>query len=166
MKRLYQVVNDKDEIIGYKLRGNIDFQKDIYRIAALWLTNSQGQVLIAQRLLTKDKDPGKWGPAAAGTLEKGETYETNIYKEAEEEIGLTGIKFELGPKQRFATVRQSFCQWYLGKSDKQSDEFILQPEEVEQVKWVSLKELIKDVKNNPAKYVPSMQEILDILRNE
>lgn len=80
MDRLYQVVNDSDEVIGHKFRNDIDFVKDIYRVAALWLTNSQGQVLIAQRLLTKDKDPGKWGPAAAGTLEKDETYESNIYK--------------------------------------------------------------------------------------
>src|SRR3990167_10312219 len=149
MAKLYQVVDGDDKIIGYKQREDIDYARDIYRIGALWLTNSKGQILIAQRKLNKDKDPGKWGPAAAGTLEKGETYETNIYKEAEEEIGLSGVKFELGPKQRFATVRQSFCQWYLGKSDKQSDEFIPQPEEVEQVKWVSLKELTKDVKSNP-----------------
>ncbi len=29
-----------------------------------------------------------WGSAVAGTVEKGEDYESNIYKETEEEIGL------------------------------------------------------------------------------
>lgn len=163
MTALYQVVNEKDEIIAHKLRHEIDFKRDIYRIAALWLTNSAGEVLIAQRLLTKDKDPGKWGPAAAGTLEEGETYETNIYKEAEEEIGLNGIRFETGPKMRFKEPRQAFCQLFIGKCDWPSERFTPQPEEVEQVKWVKAEELINDFRRNPEKYVPSMQLILSKL---
>ena len=165
MPKLYQVVNNYDEVIGHKLREDIDFVKDIYRIAALWLTNSQGQVLIAQRLLTKDKDPGKWGPAAAGTLEEGETYETNIYKEAEEEIGLTGVTFEQGPKQRFTEPRQAFCQWFTGKIDKPANKFVPQANEVEQVKWIDLQDLVEDVKNSPGDYVPSMPSILELVVN-
>lgn len=164
MAELYQVVNEADEIIGHKLRNEIDFKKDIYRISALWLTNSKGEVLIAQRLLTKDKDPGKWGPAAAGTLEEGETYESNAYKEAEEEIGLSGIQFKKGPKQRFH-VRESFCQWYTGECDWSADKFIPQPEEVEKVAWVNRAELTQDVADNPDKYVPSMRSILDLLQS-
>jgi isopentenyl-diphosphate delta-isomerase len=162
MTKLYQVVNDQDEIIGYKNREDIDAKKDIYRIAALWLTNSESKVLIAQRVLTKDKDPGKWGPAAAGTLEKDETYESNIYKEAEEEIGLTDVTFTPGPKQRFYEPRHAFCQWFVGVCDKDSKEFKLQEEEVEQVSWVDYGELAKDVKSNPEKYTPSMPLILTI----
>jgi len=101
---MYQVVDENDQLIGYKERSKIDFKKDIYRIGALWLTDGTGQILIAQRKLTKDKDPGKWGPAAAGTVEKSETYESNAYKEAQEEIGLVGVKFELGPVQRFQVI--------------------------------------------------------------
>jgi len=104
MQDLYQIVDDQDNLIGAKPRNEIDFKNDYYRISGLWLTNSKGQILIAQRLLTKDKDPGKWGPAAAGTLEVGETYESNAYKEADEEIGLTGVKFTQGPKMKFTTL--------------------------------------------------------------
>ena len=163
MNKLCQIVNEKDEVIGHKPRNQIDFATDIYRIAALWLVNSSGQVLIAQRKLTKDKDPGKWGPAAAGTLEQGETYESNIYKEAEEEIGIKDIKFELGPKQRFEKPRASFCQWFVAQTDMSEDEFVPQPEEVECVKWVDLPELSDDVERNPDTYVPSMAKILKLL---
>ena len=34
--------------------------------------------------------PEVWGPAVSGTNEEGETYDSNIIKEAQEEIGLTG----------------------------------------------------------------------------
>ncbi len=161
MVTLYQVVNESDEVIGLKPRNEIDFKKDIYRIAALWLTNNSDEILIAQRLLTKDKDPGKWGPAAAGTLEKNETYETNIYKEAEEEIGLRGIPFIKGPKQRFH-VRESFCQWFTGVCNWPEKDFIPQETEVEQVKWVSREWLEDDLKHNPDNYVPSMLSILEL----
>jgi len=162
MEPLYQVVDESDQIIGLKPRNKIDFKKDIYRISALWLTNSKGEVLMAQRLLSKDNDPGKWGPAAAGTLEEDETYESNIYKEAEEEIGLKGVKFDTGPKVRFH-VRESFCQWFFGKCDWPEEDFVPQPSEVERVSWVPLEQLETDVNTNPDKYVPSMDQILQDL---
>lgn len=164
--KLYQVVDEDDQIIGYKLRSDIDFKNDIYRIGALWLTNSKSEVLIAQRLLTKDKDPGKWGPAAAGTLEKGETYESNVYKEAEEEIGLKDVHLTIGPKQRFGEPRHAFCQWFTAVVDKPADSFKVQEEEVEQVAWVPKDNLIEDVAKNPEKYTPSMPDILKILYRE
>ena len=48
------------------------------------------RVLIVERQTAFDKkyDPGKWGPSAAGTVEEGETYQSNIIKELQEEIGL------------------------------------------------------------------------------
>lgn len=160
---LYQVVNDKDIIIGHKERNAIDWKLDIYRTGALWLTNSKGEILIAQRHMAKDKDPGKWGPAAAGTLEEGETYESNAYKEAEEEIGLKGVAFQKGPKQRFHAPRESFCQWYLGTCDWPVKQFVLQATEVEQVKWVTLDWLRKDLESHPDKYTPSFPSFLELL---
>jgi len=53
------IVNDEDEIIGHKERGTL-VKEDIYRVAALWVTNSKGEILLAQRQLGKRHDPGKW----------------------------------------------------------------------------------------------------------
>lgn len=158
-----QVVNNDDQIIGHKPRHEIDYEKDIYRTSGLWITNRKGEVLMAQRKLTRDKDPGKWGPAAAGTLEKDETYESNIYKEAEEEIGLKGVKFKIGPKQR-VYKRNFFCQWFSAILDCDISEFKLQADEVEKIAWMPKQNLIKDVKNNPEKYTTAMPEIVDIFK--
>ncbi|MDQ2972857.1 MAG: NUDIX domain-containing protein [bacterium] len=161
MNQLCQIVDENDELIGFKPRNEIDFKKDYYRIGCLWLTNLKGEVLLAQRLLTKDKDPGKWGPSAAGTLEKGETYESNIYKEAEEELGLTGVGFTAIAKLKLEEPRKSFLQLYEGVCDWQADEFTPQPEEVEQVSWIHIDDLRKDIKKNPDKYVPSIKILLE-----
>ncbi|TSA45734.1 NUDIX domain-containing protein [bacterium] len=155
-----QIVNENDEVIGSKPRGEVDPQKDIYRVSGLWITNSKDEILLAQRKFTKVNDPGKWGPAVAGTLEEGETHESNIYKEAEEEIGLTGVKFKLGPKNRRREPRNYFGQWFLANVDRNIEDFKIQEEEVEKIAWVPKAELIEGFKNNPERYIPSMSKII------
>ena len=102
------IVNENDEIIGYKGKGTLE-KSDIYRVSALWIQNSKGDILLAQRKLTKKHSPGKWGPAVAGTNDEGESYESNIIKETEEEIGLKGYGFKKRDKFRRSEKNNFFC---------------------------------------------------------
>jgi isopentenyldiphosphate isomerase len=158
-----QIVNDQDEVIGTKERAEIDYQTDIYRVSALWLTNSIGQTLLARRALIKDKDPGKWGPAVSGTIDEGETYDQNIYKEAMEEIGLEGVQFTKGIKMRITHPRQYFCQWYTIALDRDVSSFTMQAEEVDALEWVDIEQLKSELASNSNKYVPAMQQIISEL---
>lgn len=160
---LIQIVDADDNVIGVKERSKVNYEKDIYRVSALWITNSKGEVLLAKRKNSKDKDPGKWGPAAAGTVESGETYKTNIYKEAEEEIGLTGVRFEIGPKIRVSQNTNYFGQWFTAVIDWPADKFKIQQSEVEQVSWVPKNVLLKDLDENPSKYIPSLLKVVSVL---
>lgn len=123
------VVNDKDEVIGHRNRGEA-LKGDIYRASALWIENSKGQVLLAQRGFSKRNDPGKWGPAVAGTIDRGETYESNVYKEAQEEIWLEGVPFSKSEKIRYSKRDNFFCQWFRVTVDRELDSFAIQKEEV------------------------------------
>lgn len=149
------VVNEIDKIIGRKERGTL-IPSDIYRVSALWVKNSQGDILLAQRKFTKSHDPGKWGPAVAGTVDEGETYEQNIIKEAEEEIGLKDIKPILGPKVRMTGEYNYFDQWYTLTIDKPAEDFTIQEEEVEQVKWFTRAELEKELREHPENYLKGL----------
>lgn len=151
------IVNEQDKIIGTKERRLVTPQ-DIYRVSALWVVNSRGQILLAQRKLSKKHDPGKWGPAAAGTVEVGETYDSNIYKEAQEEIGLTGATFTPIEKT-FVEDGQTryFCQGYGVVLDREITDFTPQPEEVEQLTWFYEEDLWKDLDSHPEKYLPSAE---------
>ncbi len=149
------IVNDQDKIIGHKERGTL-VKEDIYRVSGLWVTNPNGDILLAQRKFTKKHDPGKWGPAVAGTVDEGETYESNIVKEAEEEIGLKDIKPTLGPKRRISDEYNYLCQWYTLVVDKPAKDFIIQEEEVEQVKWFSRFELEKELQEHPNDYLKGL----------
>ncbi len=155
------VVNEKDEIVGYKDRDDRN-NVDIVRVAALWIFNSSGESLLAQRSLAKTRSPGKWGPAVAGTVEEGETYESNIIKETEEEIGLTISKEEilLGEKKLFHSDHPYFGQMYYLKIDLPISGFRPRPGEVEQVKWFGAEQISQRLKEKPEDFTPSMKELL------
>lgn len=155
------IVNDNDEIIGYKDRDLIN-KNDIIRISALWITNSNGEILLAQRSFNKKHYPGVWGPAVAGTNEKGETYEDNIIKEAEEEIGLKKFKFKKIHKTK--NKENNFVQWFKLKLDREIKDFKIQKEEVEQVKWFKKDVLRKEIEKNPNKFTSSVLKNLNKIK--
>ena len=130
------IVDENDNIIEYRERDNRDVNA-IYRVSSLWITNSKGEILLARRAWTKTHDPGKWGPAVAGTVEEGETYEENVIKETEEELGLQNIKPILGKKLRKRTKWNYFTQQFNIILDKDISEFKIQENEVAEIKWFS-----------------------------
>ena len=152
------IVNEQDEIIK-----NIDVSErqkgDIGRVFALWVTNEKGEILLAQRSFDKLRDPGKWGPAVAGTVEEGETYEENIIKEAEEEIGLVGITPKIEQKYRKSTSHEYFSQWFSVVVDSKYP-FVKQDSEVAEIKWFTKDEILKSFKGNPDSWIPSIGEIV------
>lgn len=161
MKPPITIVDEQDNIIGYKDREIGLGPNDIYRVSALWITNSKGEVLLARRAYNKSHDPGKWGPAVAGTVEQGETYESNILKEAYEELGLTGIKFEVGPKKYRVTSKYSyFGQWYYLKIDKPINEFKIQEDEVAEIRYFSKEDLKREVAEKPDEFLNSIKNFL------
>ena len=158
-----QLVDENDQLIGHKERSEIDGYADIFRVTALWVMNAKDEILIAQRKLTKVISPGKWGPSVSGTVEEGETYESNVYKEAEEEISLVGEQFEEGPKLYLEQPRKHFAQFYTVRVDKDLADFIPQEDEVEKLEWKSYDELATDVEKNPDNYVRTMAACLTVL---
>lgn len=154
------IVNEQDEIIGYKEREDRSFG-DIIRATGLWVIDKEGNILLAQRSFDKKHDPGLWGPAVGGTVEEGETYESNIIKEAEEEIGLKDVSFNIGPKIR---VFSGFGQWFSVVVDH-NYEFVKQDEEVEQIKWFREDELNKMLKENPEIFIKGFENYIKLLKD-
>lgn len=153
------VVNEKDEIIGYKERTDINSTIDIVRSASLWITNRNGDILLAQRKFTKLNNPGKWSEAVGGTVEGEDSYESTMLREAEEEIGITVESYEVGPKQYVSSPTKYFVQWYKAVIDKPIEAFKVQEEELDQLAWISEEQFVRELKNTPQKYIDEMQDI-------
>lgn len=152
------IVDEQDNPVGLGDRKSLD-PSDVYRVSALWIENSKGEVLLAQRALDKENDPGKWGPAVAGTLEEGETYSSNIIKEAQEEIGLENIKPIVGEKKFRKHIGRAsyYVQWYSLKLDKNISEFNLN-HEVPAIKWFSKEGLKNLLQEHPEMFLNSIKD--------
>lgn len=154
------IVDENDQQLGYKERDSVDFSKDIFRTASLWITNSKGDILLAQRKHDKKVDPGKWAEAVGGTVEGEDGYLETVIREAEEELGIEGVTIKDGPKQFITTPCFYFVQWYEAVIDQPAEAFTIQPEEVEGVAWISREDLERELRETPDKYIDAMPEIL------
>lgn len=156
------VVDEQDREVGLTTYEKRQFPV-IYRVTALFLTDiSGGYCLITQRKVDANhNDPGKWMMAASGTVEEGETYDSNVATEAREELGITNLSFEKKDKIFIDDgTHRFFVQYYAASVNK--DEVIITIEEafVEQYKWIEIKDLIYWFNENPKEFVPSMKESL------
>ena len=150
-KEYSQIFYRNDKVIGKKLRSGIT-KDDIYRVSSLWVFNQNRELLIAQRPVWKKNDPGKWSESAVGTLEIGETYQSNLVKEAKEELGLdlnenklvfVGKEFFESPKNKLFGAMYSVILPNTPKLD-------LNSHEVPNVEWISndkLKDELSEVDN-------------------
>ncbi|MEK7113309.1 MAG: NUDIX domain-containing protein [Patescibacteria group bacterium] len=150
------IVNEQDEMIGYQERETRN-PKDICRVTSLWLTDTAGNILLAQRSFEKKNGPGLWGTAVSGTVEEGETYESNIIKEAEEEIGLKDLKPLIGPKFRRSTTHEYFGQWFTAMVSHDYP-FVKKDDEVEQIKWFTKDEIKKLLEEKPEIFLKNFKQ--------
>jgi len=156
------LVNEHDEVIGSCLRSEKPHDA-ISRVSGLWIENSQGEVLLAQRAFTKKRSPGKWNIAVAGTVELGETYDTNILKESQEEIGYTlSLDNVIATKVFFnESSHKTFVKLFFIRDDIDIQNLVLEPGGVADVQWITRDEARRLVQENPEKYSPFIIEMLN-----
>lgn len=154
MREKIALVDKDDNEIGVIFRDDLK-PHDIHRIVSIWIENDAGEVLLAQRALHKKLHPGLWGPAAAGAVSYGETYEEAAYKELSEEIGITDTTLTFVHKV-FYNIEGSdrYIAFYKTILNMLADEFVLE-DAVAQVKWFKKSELTDLLHTDPNKFVPS-----------
>jgi len=85
---IFDVVNDKNEVIGQRTRGEVHAQKLLHRAVHIFVVNKRGQIYLQQRSHLKDVSPLKWDSSAAGHLDAGESYAVAAVRELGEEVGI------------------------------------------------------------------------------
>mmetsp|Transcript_41605 Transcript_41605/g.94855 ORF Transcript_41605/g.94855 Transcript_41605/m.94855 type:complete len:212 (-) Transcript_41605:180-815(-) len=99
-----------DEVVlleGRKARALVHRDGDWHRSVHLWLYHPASKsVVLQQRSVHKDTHPGLWDVSAAGHITGDDDVVTTVVREAEEELGLTGLS-HTDVRFLFTAVNQS-----------------------------------------------------------
>ncbi|GHC64813.1 16S rRNA (adenine(1518)-N(6)/adenine(1519)-N(6))-dimethyltransferase RsmA [Roseibacillus persicicus] len=85
---VFDVVDEQNEVTGQATRAEVHEKGLRHRAVHVFVVNGKSEILLQQRSLLKDEQPGKWGSSAAGHLDSGEDYEACARRELGEELGI------------------------------------------------------------------------------
>lgn len=130
-----------------------------------WIINSQGKVLVQKRSRYKKNNPSKWS-STNGLREPNEESINTIIRETKEELGI-----EIKPENiSFVTSRVAgeslIVDIFVTKTDIDINEIKIQEEEVEEIKFVTLEELLKLDISTTCQYVKEIAELIFQKANE
>lgn len=157
------IVDQNDNVIGSEERAIVYEKGLIHRLIRIFLINDKGQVLLQWRSKNEDTFPETWDQSTGGHVDAGENYETAAYRELEEELGVKDVELEqvdkfytsgeYGDKKinRFNVVFKAIYN---------TNNFILQEDEVEVVKWWDINKLLQEIEKHPENFTHSMTELV------
>lgn len=153
---LIDIVDENDKLTGRVIdRKTLDKENLWHRVVSCWIMNNKGEILLQRRALTKKTNPGKWGKTG-GHVDSGETTEAAIIREVKEELGIDVPKNQAHLIDIFKSKDMNdkyFGYNYIFTVDYEINDYILQTEEVDQVKYVTIEEMEKIKRRNDNNYV-------------
>jgi isopentenyldiphosphate isomerase len=161
---LLDVVDENDQIVGVKTRGEIHALGLMHRATHILVFNRQGELFVQKRSMSKDNDPGLWDTSAAGHVDSGEDYYSCAVRELREELGIvvdTPLEtlFRLPPTP---ITGMEHCRVYRCRYD---GPFELQADEIDEGKWVGALEMDRRVAESDPTVTMALQLIWNKFRH-
>lgn len=149
---LIQIVDENGEFTGEIIDKEIAHDKNLlHNEISVFIINDKNQVLLQKRSANKRFNPNKWG-SCAGHVDAYESLEDAALRELKEELGLEISKNSLYSflgRQIFKKDTNSHITYlYYTKANKDEKDFIIQEEELSEVKWFDIDEIIRLIKSN------------------
>ncbi|MGY8689904.1 MAG: NUDIX hydrolase, partial [Verrucomicrobiales bacterium] len=99
---LFDVVDEADQVVRQATRRDVHANGWLHRAIHVFAFNKNGELFLQKRSHLKDVHPSTWDSSAAGHLDAGESYESAVVRELEEELGI-----EESPPEYVATLPPS-----------------------------------------------------------
>ena len=134
-------------------------QNGEYRLSIhIWITNSNGDLLIQRRSANKKMFPNMWNETG-GAASTGETSEMTCAREFEEELG---VKPNMENAELIGSIKRKYDYvdvWHISQ-DINLDDIHMQEDEVSEVKYVTIEELKKIIEDK--EFVPTIGPSLNM----
>lgn len=155
MAEIFDVVNERDEVIGRQPRSEVHRLGLMHRAVHVLVFNSRRQIFLQKRSLTKDRQPGVWDSSASGHVDSGEDYDACAVRELREEIGL---QLSTAPQRLFklaasAETDQEHVWVYRCEAE---GPFTLHPDEIERGGWFTLDETNRWMMEKPHEFARAL----------
>lgn len=146
------LVDEKNNVVGKAPRSEVRKKNLPHRGTCIFIFNSKGEILVTKRTVTKDVYPGLLEIGQGGGVAYGEEYKENARRELGEEVGIKNPKLEyLFDFHWHDEYNNSFWKVYKCVYDGR---IRMQPEEVEDYFFISIKKLVDMISKEPAKFTP------------
>ena len=160
-------VDEDDNAIGTapKLAAH-DGDTKRHRAFSIFLFNRNGELLLQQRALTKKTWPGVWSNSCCGHVMLHETVVNAAKRRLKYELGIMGVELEIIlPDFRYraekdGVVENEICPVLIGFTDALP---ALNPAEVNDIRWVSWEQFVRDVADTANGYSPWAREEVELL---
>ncbi|MFK0214881.1 NUDIX domain-containing protein [Streptomyces sp. NPDC090298] len=90
-EEILDVVDEHDRVIGRAPRGEVYARGLIHRCVFVRVRDAEGRVFVHRRTPTKLVFPSRYDMLVGGVVGAGETYDEAALREAEEELGVSGL---------------------------------------------------------------------------
>jgi isopentenyl-diphosphate delta-isomerase len=156
------LVNDLDEEIGTGEKLMVHQRGLLHRAFSILVFNEKNELLIHQRTSHKYHSGGLWTNTCCGHPNANEIIDVAAHRRLGEEMGFDtslDFLFKFQYRTNFANglVEHEIDHVFVGNH---TDDFVVNPEEVADYKWIMIDELLDDVAANAENYTFWFKEIL------
>jgi len=162
------LVDENDNPIGTeeKVKCHLPNGK-LHRAFTALLFDKNGNLVLTRRAKEKMLWPSDWDGTFASHPRESETYVSSGERRMPEELGIEGKldylhKFEYHVPYKDVGSENEICGTLIGIIDKTSEPKEIEGE-IEEIKWISAKELLSELKTNPEIFCPWMLIALELL---
>lgn len=157
------LVDANDTPLGEMEKMEVHEKGLLHRAFSIFIFNTQGEVLLQQRALSKYHSGGLWTNTCCSHPRPGETTLEAGQRRLPEEMGFTTQLEHVGSFIYKVELNNHLTEYELDHIlvGKYTNQFIPNTEEVMETKWVDLTTLVNDCKNNPDAYTEWLHIILN-----